>query len=329
MKKSLVLKDSKKKLKILVIPPNGIGDNMMFLPLIYYLKKELNAEIHVLSNKSNKAAEIMERCDYIDKVLKFEFKSDPYSVTEYALFFIRQYFALLKNIRSGRYNYILTINPNILINSILLNFNKNRTIVEKNFKESQYKAAFNLLKQFAPAKEGPDYPKLIDIKDSYKILTKFKIKKPYVCIAPFGNSRSRSYTKYQQLINYLRNKKVQIVMVGRHKDHKKEEEIVDLVNQTTIAELIAVISNSKLMIAVDSGIMHIGIVQKVPIIGLFGSVSSKFRKPLNKKIYFKAYDGRKEQHALEKRIEIQKDKNYMDNINEKEVFKSTLRYLKR
>lgn len=82
-----------------------------------------------------------------------------------------------------------------------------------------------------------------------------------------------------------------IVVLGTANDYSYGEEIrsaspsrvTNMAGKTNINEAVHIISNSKLVISNDSGLMHLAAYIGVPVIGIFGSTSPDWTRPLGKK----------------------------------------------
>jgi heptosyltransferase-2 len=59
--------------------------------------------------------------------------------------------------------------------------------------------------------------------------------------------------------------------------------IHDLTGQTTLEQAIAIVAGAKLVVANDSGLMHIGGYLGTPVVGIFGSTSPRWTHPLGKR----------------------------------------------
>lgn len=121
-----------------------------------------------------------------------------------------------------------------------------------------------------------------------KILKKFKIKDS--CLGIFLGSNSsggdddgfRTYTiEYLEKLISSFNDQFKIVVIGQSKIKTKQEikkyksllkrypDVIDLVDKTTLEELLYVISSFSLLISSDSSPVHIAMAQKTPVIGLY------------------------------------------------------------
>ena len=117
-----------------------------------------------------------------------------------------------------------------------------------------------------------------------------------ILIAPAGSinpkenitARLWPYEYYIELIRLITSElpKFTIVLTGGYKDKVIVKEIkdqvpqaLDLAGKTTLNELVCLVGLSQVIICNDSAVLHIGIAQKRPTIGIFGPTSIQSRVP--------------------------------------------------
>ncbi|MBP7708290.1 glycosyltransferase family 9 protein [Candidatus Pacearchaeota archaeon] len=316
-----------KKSKILLIPLNGIGDNLAFLPLAYNLKKQLkNIQITILSNQTNGASEIMRFSPYVDKIVKFNFRGNVYTFKEYVKFYIWEFWKISSKLKKENFDYLFTINPNFLIKTFIFLLNIKNTIQIKNKEENQNQTILKLLDKvqisqiYAPKN-------LLKLPDETKILQKHKLhKKKYIVINPYGSIKTKGIKINKAFLMDVQkiNPELQIVIIGKEKDHIKLKKVIDVVNQTSLAEAGKIIENAKLFITVDGGLMHLGIAMQVPIIAIFKVIHSKYHLPIDYPVTFKTID------VLDPKQSFSKlGKNIQETYkNDKAILKSILSIIK-
>ncbi len=82
-----------------------------------------------------------------------------------------------------------------------------------------------------------------------------------------------------------------IVVLGTHEDRETAQEIsrmapgrsTDLTGKTSLSEAAAIMSGARAVVSNDSGLMHLAAYIGTPVIGLFGSTSPVWTRPLGKK----------------------------------------------
>ncbi len=106
--------------------------------------------------------------------------------------------------------------------------------------------------------------------------------KPHLVIAPSTSKTYKNWTLtgYQDLIGHALRQGWQITLIGSPdqkevalaqgiRDHFPQADLNDLVGKTTISQMVAIIEQSDLVIAPDSGPAHIANAIGIPIIGLY------------------------------------------------------------
>lgn len=308
-------------MKILIIPPFGMGDNLMMLPLAYNLKKQIkNCEIHFLSAKSNCAKDLVNLSTYVDKVIIFNLKR--YLLLDITNWFLSKYLSLIIRLNKENYDYVVTINPNF-VRSIIINSILARKLVSNNLKENQIKTSLNILKALG-LREYRDWGKLlyVDKKIEDKTLKRFGlVKEKYILFNLYGQEAHRTYSGLIKLFTDFKSN-YKNVAIGLRRGHISINKF-DLVNKTNPEELVALINNSKLLITVDGGIMHIGNSLNKKVLAIFSNNPSKYFKPLNDKKFY-CIDTNKNRVNLKSGFNSRK--NYLKNLPIK-VVENKIRFL--
>lgn len=303
-------------MKILIIPPFGIGDNLMMLPLAYNLKKQVKyCEIHFLSSTYNGASEIVKFSPYMDEVRGLKLKG--YTLLELSKFFLIEFNKLIKSLDDEDYDLVLSINVNKLRNLVISNLNSKK-IIMNNLHQSPVKTSLEILGRLE-LKSYTNWNKLIIFNKSFKVevLRKFNLKEnQYILFNMYGQSQSRTYYKMEDLFRNFKSNYLNVA-IGKAKYHETINEL-DLVNKTNILELVCLIDCCKLLVTVDGGPMHIAISLNKRVLGIFNSNPSNFFKPLNKAPFY-AIDTRDFTTNLNLRREFKSKKNYLRDLPLNEV----------
>jgi heptosyltransferase I len=114
----------------------------------------------------------------------------------------------------------------------------------------------------------------------------------YAVICPSASSADRTWTieNYQQIAVYLSNLGYPVVLVGG--PHESEREIADLiencghvklnlVGETSLKELLAVLKEARLVIAPDTGPAHMATAAGTDVIGLYAHSNPRRTGPYN------------------------------------------------
>ena len=116
---------------------------------------------------------------------------------------------------------------------------------------------------------------------------------PTVVICPAASKDERNWLteRYAQLAEWLVDQGYQVVLCGSPSEREKllgqeiealaSVEIKNLIGQTSLKQLTAVLSKAKIVIAPDSGPAHIATTQGTPVIGLYGHSNPRRTGPYN------------------------------------------------
>ncbi|MBS82833.1 MAG: lipopolysaccharide heptosyltransferase II [Gammaproteobacteria bacterium] len=143
----------------------------------------------------------------------------------------------------------------------------------------------------------------INSSDQIKTLRKFKVntikKNLFFCPdAEFGPAKRWPIEKWVELIEYL-SVNYSIYIVGKDSKVLKnfsmifenKKNVFNLINKTSLEEVVHLLSCADLVVSNDSGLMHIAASVNTKIISLFGSSSPNYTAPLiddgNSKIIYK------------------------------------------
>ncbi|EKO3590016.1 glycosyltransferase family 9 protein [Vibrio metschnikovii] len=104
---------------------------------------------------------------------------------------------------------------------------------------------------------------------------------PYLVICPAASKDERNWLaqRYALVADYAAQKGMHIVLCGSPTDrerrlastieHFMSQPVINLVGQTSLKQLTAVLADAQLVIAPDSGPAHIATTQETPVIGLY------------------------------------------------------------
>lgn len=142
--------------------------------------------------------------------------------------------------------------------------------------------------QLCEMKTQNEYDKLEELKSIFiqkynikfqnTLVTKKEVKsKNYIVVAPFASKVEQSWPliNYIDLINRL-SEQYNIVIVGNNNYRKKEllllkkHSVNNLISKTSLNEVNEYIKNAFLFIGNDSGLTHLALLHKIPIVGVIG-----------------------------------------------------------
>ncbi len=270
-----------KNRKILIIRFSSLGDVVLVHPVI----KELfdnGYTVDLLTKKIYK--DIFKYNTCIDNIL---FLEDH-----------KNLFGVLKSIRENKYYRILDLHRNLRTAFIKLFFFY-KTITYKKYRFRRFlffRFRINLLKNnyviknYLRTLQGLGIRKRISQTD-YSIFFrkpgKTAVPKTMIVIAPFARYYTKEWVHYKGLIEILRQK-YRVIIIGEQEDHSRAEKltgknVLNLCGKADLDQIASLIDKSRLLITNDSGIMHLGVGTKAPVISIFGSTSAEFGfKPVRK-----------------------------------------------
>ena len=143
------------------------------------------------------------------------------------------------------------------------------------------------------------FPRVIG-SDVEKVSIKYNLPKKYIIISPSNSHQKKNRLNYRawensswiDLIKKL-SKKIPIVIIGNKNEDEfftklqpYPENVIDLVAQTNLCELIAVIENASALVATDTGTAHLASAVNTEVFALIGPTPAEstgpYKSPFNK-----------------------------------------------
>ena len=128
------------------------------------------------------------------------------------------------------------------------------------------------------------------------IMKQNQINQNFIGLSPFAAfGKAKEWPYFQSLIKVLKDKcpDFSIVVFGGSNDRTESKELMEklknykkiynFTGKLSLRESMCLISQSKLFISNDSGLMHVAANLSIPTIGIFGSTPYQRTLPLNKK----------------------------------------------
>jgi heptosyltransferase II len=108
---------------------------------------------------------------------------------------------------------------------------------------------------------------------------------PLVGIAPgaaFGHAKRWSPARYAELASQLADAGVACVILGRSEDRDAARDIkgIDLIGRTDLMMLMGVVSHCSVVVANDSGALHLAGGLGVPVVGIWGPTNERYSTPV-------------------------------------------------
>ncbi|MCX8011166.1 MAG: glycosyltransferase family 9 protein [Ignavibacteria bacterium] len=289
-------------MKILIVKLAGIGDVVMALSMITEIEKKYpSAKITWIGGKT--VEQILKAVEQIDKLI---------IVDEEALltgnFFSRvaEIFRIWKKIFANKFDLVITAYRDKRYKIVSLPIikkeernlggkDRNNSIIPGRYHAVEYA---RLIHQIDDSQlHSVSFPKL---KTGYsanveRILS--NIPKPRIILAPGGsknilrddNLRRWPISYYSKLASKLSENGFSVIIVGAKSDEWllsefESKKIYNLVNQTSLIELIKIFDNSDLLVCHDTGVLHLAKLSSIKVIGLFGPVNPRERVGVNENI---------------------------------------------
>jgi heptosyltransferase II len=109
--------------------------------------------------------------------------------------------------------------------------------------------------------------------------------RPLVGIAPgaaFGHAKRWSPKRYAELASRLADEGVACVILGRSDDRDAARDIkgIDLIGQTDLTMLMGVVTHCDVVVANDSGALHLAGGLGVPLVGIWGPTDERYSTPV-------------------------------------------------
>ena len=292
-----------KSTRILIVGASWIGDMVMAQSLFITLKQQSNCQIDVLAPKWTFA--LLERMPEISQAIEMPLGHGKLG--------LMARFRLGKQLRANHYDQAILL-PNSW-KSALTPFFANIPIrtgyvgecrwgllndARQLDKEilTQTVQRFVALAYPKPLAEPPKCPVPyfnITPLQQQQVLNKFNLntKNRILILCPgaeFGVAKRWLPEYFSDVANYYLNKNWQVWLMGSDKDQAVAKEINQQTNEdcrnfaelTTIAEAVDLMSLATIIVANDSGLMHIGAGLNKKLIAIYGSSDPKFTPPLNK-----------------------------------------------
>lgn len=286
--------------KILIIKPRGIGDLILSTIVLKNLKTEFpDCEIHYLTESF--AAPILKHNPLITKI--FEFKKSLFENLK-----------LIHQLRKERYDIIFDFysNPRTAQFTFLTKA-KIKVGYDKRGRRYAYHLKVKLTDpNLHSALAHLEFLKLLKIKTEYKELVyqitdeekkfaedyfqKNKISENCIGIIPGGgwSSKRCEPEKFAEICNLIHQKYDSqfLILYGDEDEtdartiHKLTSAFSHLAPKTTIREMVALISKCKLVVANDSGPMHLSAAIGIPTIGIFGPTNPYAHGPFGQNCFW-------------------------------------------
>jgi ADP-heptose:LPS heptosyltransferase len=298
--------------RCLVVKPSSFGDIIHGLQVIQSLKQDLKEEIQITWIVRDLFAPFVRCCSTVDEILVFNRGEG-----------LRGMIRLLSKIRRGSYDSVIDL-QGLLRSGIMTAAAKSSRKIGRT--DSREGASFFYNEKIIPCSRAESHAieKLINIKFCFglknQLSSKLEFKKVDLCgfpdlknkkiivIYPESRRKEKEWNQFIPLTIDLLKKNYFVVWAGVNKKEFPEQHasFLNLTNALSIDQLPTLMNQSDLVIANDSGPMHLAAAMNLSVLSLFG--------PTDPKMYGPYPSESKRNHV------IQSPSNCMKDIRLEEVF---------
>jgi heptosyltransferase I len=275
-------KENNTSISICILRLSAIGDATHIIPIISTLQKHYKkADITwVIGKTEYELVKMLDNVNFIviDKNKTLDSVIGMHKYLRKGNFDI--VFHMQKSLRSKFLGRIINGKINVTFNDIKTNNNH----VLDNF--------FSFLEKINIQTKELNWQtnKILTFCDSFIDETNIEEFKPFVAINPFtservNNYREWDYDNYGTISEYLFNEySIKTVFVGKTTEERKNSfqkhikgssKLLNLINKTSLGEMLSVLNMSEFYIGPDSGTLHMANMLALPIIGLYATSNPK------------------------------------------------------
>ena len=260
---------------IIINFPTNIGDTILGLPVLDKIKANY-PEGKITAIVSGRTKDFLMRNNFIDEVVFFDKQWKFREKAKFA-FYLRGKFDIMVDLKNSFLPVILSAKKR---SPFLRRYPKNTHIKDK---------YLSLVKKIAPAgiKSRSDFILSDEEKNKWDKLSI----SPSLFIACTSLTMVKNYP-YEYLKKAVKSlgEKYPIVILGSQKDREFYKDILslegvrDLVGETRMVDVFYLLRNyARVLLAVDSSILHMGSYLNIPLVGLFGPTHPDRSRPYSDK----------------------------------------------
>lgn len=292
--------------KILIRGTNWVGDAIMTLPAVASIRATY-PKAHIAMLVKPWVADIYKLFSALDEIIIYENKFDsPAGVFKLAQKLREKKFDLAILLQNAIEAAIIAVAARIPLRAgydsdargLLLTNRVKRTDEIKKVHQTDY--YLEMVKALGCVSVGREMhmETKINLAEAQNILRKFlpgEIGKPIIGMAPgatYGPAKKWFPERFAEVADKLAEKfSVQTIVMGGKSDEETIREVVklasskliNLAGRTTLQEAIYLISQCRIFISNDSGLMHIAGALNIPTVAIFGSTNPVTTSPVGSK----------------------------------------------
>ncbi len=261
--------------KIIINLPTNIGDAILGLPVIRKMRSWYpDSTITVVASAKTKGFFLRNSC--VDRVVLFD-KRWKLSIKRKFAFSLRGKYDVAVDLKNSLLPYIIGARRK----TGPLRFYKKGTHVRDRY--------LRLIKKFKREDNPVKCEILLSSKEKERWAKENITESVFICCSSRSDKKRYNPNYLKEVILKIKDR-YPIVLLGEASDRDfygdtlEQEGIIDLVGKTSISDVFYLLQNfGKLLISVDSSILHIGSYLNIPIVSLFGPTSPQIYGPYSDK----------------------------------------------
>jgi len=270
-------------LEIVILAPNWLGDAIMALPAIRDVRRHFPGETIIVGARPS-IAPVFRAVRDVDRVLVLDKGNEPGQIRGDIGILLPNSFRSAWILRKAgvkeRWGYRTDFRRPLLTRSVP----KPRRRVS--FPEYYSNLVRHLGIQTGPLTAHLQVP-TVATASAMTLLEErgWKRDQPLIGIAPgaaFGHAKRWSPKRYAELVSQLIDAGTACVILGRSEDRDAARDIkgIDLIGQTDLTLLMGVLSHCNVVVANDSGALHLAGALGVPVVGIWGPTHERYSSPV-------------------------------------------------
>ena len=268
---------------ILILAPNWLGDAIMATPAIRDVRRHFAGQHLSVAARSSVAA-VFRAVPDVDRIITLEKDNEPAALRgDIGILFpnsFRSAWMLKKAGVKERWGYSTDFRRPLLTR-----------VVRKPRGRVSYPEYYSYLVRQLGVATGPLTAQL-KVPDATRAAALEFLQQrgwqpgqPLVGIAPgaaFGHAKRWLPSRFAELASMLTEAGVACVIVGRSEDRDAARNItgIDLIGQTDLMMLMGVLSQCSVVVANDSGALHLAAGLGVPVVGIWGPTHERYSTPI-------------------------------------------------
>ncbi len=276
--------DLKNIKRILVIRPGGIGDAILFYPLLHHLKKKFpRSELHILAEKRNHG--VLDANRIADRVYLY----DSFLTADLIKVMLSHYDLVIDTEQYHNLSAVVTFLTGAKFRCGFDTGPRGQLFTHRVPYNQQIYEVYSFLNLFSLLtgeeaifdENAPFYP----VEEQFLIWAKEQLKKfdsrkiAILCAGATVPERRWGAKKYSELAEWLISKDFNVVLIGAPGERADsleieqgvaQERILNLVGKTSIPHAAAIVSLADIYVSSDTGILHVAYGVGTPTVHLFG-----------------------------------------------------------